>query len=87
MLDLEETGELDITAAGVFVELPRQLERQDIQLYSTRVHEPVREVLRRDGLIERIGEDRIYASVHGRAEGFRDSVGGEAEEQEVAPEA
>ena len=49
-----------------------------LELRLARVHQSVLEVLRRDGLIERIGEDRIYGSVHEGAEGFQDSVGGEA---------
>ena len=75
LLDLEGTGQMDVTAADALVELAGELERQDLELRLARVHKPVLEVLRRDGLIERIGEDRIHGSVHEGAEGFHDTAG------------
>ena len=41
LLDLEGTGQMDVTAADALKELAGELERQDIELRLARVHKPV----------------------------------------------
>ncbi len=60
VLDLEETGELDVPGVDMLRELYEELHREGIALLLVRVHYPVRAMLDRSGITERIGADHVY---------------------------
>ena len=60
LLDLEETGELDVPGVDMLRELYDELDRDDITLLLVRVHHTVHTMLDRSGLITQMGADHIY---------------------------
>lgn len=63
VLDLEGTGTLDTTAADALAELARSLHDQGVDLYLVRVRYAVRNLLRRSGAMQVIGEDHVWHSI------------------------
>jgi high affinity sulfate transporter 1 len=70
LLDLEASDELDASSADALKELAEELEAQGIEMGLVRVHAPALEILRRDGLVARIGEARIHHTVPQAVEAF-----------------
>jgi MFS superfamily sulfate permease-like transporter len=68
VLDLESSDQLDVTSADQLGLLLDQLHDRGVDLYLVHVRFPVRGVLRRTGVRERIGEDHIW---HGISQGVR----------------
>lgn len=60
LLDLEESGELDVPGVDMLHELHEELDREGIALLLVRVHHPVRDIFDRSGLTGQIGVDHIY---------------------------
>ncbi|HSJ19647.1 MAG TPA: sodium-independent anion transporter [Nocardioidaceae bacterium] len=60
VLDLELSEGLDVPSTDALTELYEELNQSGATLVLSRVHGPVREILDRSGLIQRIGEERIY---------------------------
>ena len=63
VLDMEATNQMDTTSADVLADLLSELRERDIDLYLVRVMWPVRQVLRRSGLMAELGEDHLWHSI------------------------
>ncbi|MBL8929534.1 MAG: SulP family inorganic anion transporter [Kineosporiaceae bacterium] len=63
LLDLEATNQMDSTTAEQLDNLITELQNRHIQLYLVRVFRNVKEVLGRAGVLDRIGEDRMWHSI------------------------
>jgi sulfate permease, SulP family len=61
VLDLEMTGDLDLTGAEMLAQLHEELGEMGITLRLSRVQQPARTVLDRMGITARIGEENIHA--------------------------
>jgi high affinity sulfate transporter 1 len=70
LLDADSTLFLDITGAEALEEIRAELERGGIVLAVARAKGLFRTVLERSGLVERIGKERVFSTVHAGAEGF-----------------
>jgi high affinity sulfate transporter 1 len=64
VLDFEGVNFIDSQGAYVVGEILELAKSRDIELRLTRVKTRVKEVLRRDGVIARIGENQIYGNVY-----------------------
>lgn len=92
VLDLEATHQLDTTSADAMINLLRRLEDRGVTLYLVRVMHDVRQILRRTGLTEQIGTDRMWRTISQGVrqarhsfgiEGWAPETGAEAEERVV----
>ena len=63
LIDLAATADLDVTSADMLYELVGDLEERSIEVLLAQVKGSVRDRMRRTGLMERIGEDRLYLSL------------------------
>ncbi|MGI9594576.1 MAG: SulP family inorganic anion transporter [Acidimicrobiales bacterium] len=63
VLDASGINDLDVTGADMLSDVLIELEERDVALHLTDVKGPVRDVLRRAGLWDRVGH-RIHASTH-----------------------
>ena len=75
VLDLESSDQLDVTSADQLGLLLDQLHDRGVDLYLVHVRFPVRAVLRRTGVRERIGEDHIWHSISQGVRAARDQHG------------
>jgi len=55
--------DLDVTAAETLEELDRELDRRGITLALAEPHAPMRRVLRRSGLLQKLGPENVFATV------------------------
>ncbi len=86
VLDIEGTNQIDTTTVDMLDSLLAGLRERGIDLYLVRVMYPVRIVLRRSGLVAKIGEDHLWHSIsqgvrearihYGLKEGVVEGVGG-----------
>ena len=63
VIDAEGVSDIDTTAIEQLGELLDDLADADIEVAFARVRQPVRDMLDRSGLLERIGTDRIFLEV------------------------
>ncbi len=63
VLDLEATNQMDTTSADALADLLHTLKGRGVDLYLVRVMWPVRQALKRHGLIAEIGEDHLWHSI------------------------
>jgi SulP family sulfate permease len=63
LIDAEAIIDIDVTAAEAFSTLQRELERKGIVLAIARANHPLHHMLKRAGLIERIGAQHFYPTV------------------------
>ena len=63
LLDLAATADLDVTTADMLLELVRELHGRGIEVLLAQVKGTVRDRMRRTGLADAVGEDRIYLSI------------------------
>jgi SulP family sulfate permease len=77
VIDLAATGDLDVTTADMVASLVRDMQERGITLAFAQVRGPVRDRLRRMGLMEAVSEGRIYASVGAAVDGLRPGPGQE----------
>jgi anti-anti-sigma factor len=63
VLDMEATNQLDTTSVDALADLLAALRNRGIDLYLVRVMWPVRQVLRRSGLMASLGEDHLWHSI------------------------
>jgi SulP family sulfate permease len=75
VLDLESSDQLDVTSADQLGLLLDQLHDRGVDLYLVHVRFPVRAVLRRTGVRERIGEDHLWHSISQGVRAARDQHG------------
>ena len=66
VLDAEAISDFDSTAAEALENLDADLERRHVELWIARANGPLRDLLRSDGIDDRIGEDNIHVSVRAR---------------------
>jgi MFS superfamily sulfate permease-like transporter len=82
LIDLEASARLDIDSIEMLTELQIELKAQGIELLLANVRAPVRDVLQRSGLIERIGKRHIYLSVEEGVRAFQDGSRQESNREE-----
>ena len=63
VLDMEATNQMDTTSADALAELLGELREREVDLYLVRVMWPVRQALRRSGLMAELGEDHLWHSI------------------------
>jgi sulfate permease, SulP family len=63
VIDMEGTNVLDTTSVDMLSELVETLHTRDIDAYFVRVRFPVRDLLRRSGVMAQIGEDHVWHSI------------------------
>ena len=72
LLDLEATSDLDLESADTLAGLREDLDREGIELWLTRVHAPVREMLDRMNPADRVGEKWIFPSVFAGVKAYQE---------------
>ena len=75
LLNAEAIGEVDLTGADALETLRAELEEQGIVLAVARLKQEPRTVLQPSGLLQRIGDDHIFATLPTALEGFRAATG------------
>jgi sulfate permease, SulP family len=63
LLDLGATSDLDVTTGDMLATLTGDLQEQGVTVLLAQVKGPVRDRLRRTGLMDRIGEGNVYLSI------------------------
>jgi MFS superfamily sulfate permease-like transporter len=63
LIDLAATADLDVTTSDMLLDLVGNLRARSIPVLLAQVKTPVRERLRKTGLMDEIGEAQIHASV------------------------
>ena len=88
LLDLEATSQLDTTSVDALELIRTRLEQQGVALYLVRVFYQARQVLKRSGFLDRLGEGRMWHSISAGARAARKEFGLEAKShpQEVEEE-
>jgi SulP family sulfate permease len=72
LLNVEANVEIDITGADALEELRAELEQRGIVLALARLKQDLRDQLARTGLLDRIGESHIFATLPTALEGFHE---------------
>jgi high affinity sulfate transporter 1 len=75
LLDIGATADFDITAGDVIRQLAGDLHDRSLDLLLAQVKGSVRDRMRRTGLMELVGEDRVYLSIAAAVEDFRQRSG------------
>ena len=63
VIDLAASADLDVTTSDMLLELVADLRARDIEVLVAHVKGTVRDRLRKTGLMDEIGEDRVYLSI------------------------
>jgi SulP family sulfate permease len=71
-INLEATARLDIDSLEMLTNLQTELKAEGIELLLTNLRAPVRDMLQRGGLVERIGQQHIYLSVEESVRAFQE---------------
>ena len=66
IIDASAQDQLDLTSSDMLKSLAKELQGRGMVVYMADVHAPVREFSRKTGLLELIGEDRVYPTVESR---------------------
>jgi SulP family sulfate permease len=75
VLEAAGVNDLDSAAAATLAELDEELAAQGVRLVLTRIKGPVRDVLHRTGLLEKLAsEGRVYLSTHRAIEVLRSGM-------------
>lgn len=72
IVDCEMIYEMDTTATDAFAGLHAGLTAEGIEVLLARVHVPVLRFMRRDGVIEFVGEDNVFRTVRDAVQAFRE---------------
>ena len=83
LIDLEASARLDIDSIEMLTDLQTELKEEGIELLLANLRAPVRDVLQRSGLIERIGKQHIYLSVEDGVRAFQDGSRQESNREEI----
>ncbi|MGE5027305.1 MAG: SulP family inorganic anion transporter [Betaproteobacteria bacterium] len=75
VLDADAISDFDSTAAEALETLNADLERHGVELWVARANAPLRELLQRTDLVDRIGKDNIYPSVRAAVTAYHDCFG------------
>src|SRR5215471_3971831 len=68
VLTLEASPEIDATSLDMLEQLRSELVENGTELAFARVQDPVRDLFRRSGFLERLGESNVYWSLHAAAD-------------------
>ena len=68
ILNIGATADLDVATIDMFNELIADLQRRPIELRLAQVRGPVRDRMRRTGLMDAVGEERVFLSVSSAVE-------------------
>jgi high affinity sulfate transporter 1 len=71
LIDLAATADLDVTTTDMLFELLADLEPRSIEVAVAQVKGAVRDRLRRTGLMDVLGEDRVYLSISAGVNDFQ----------------
>jgi MFS superfamily sulfate permease-like transporter len=63
LIDLAATADLDVTTTDMLFELVSDLRSRSIEVLVAQVRGTVRDRLRKTGLMDELGEDRVYLSI------------------------
>jgi MFS superfamily sulfate permease-like transporter len=63
LIDLAATADLDVTTTDMLFELVAALRSRSIEVLVAQVKGTVRDRLRKTGLMDELGEDRVYLSI------------------------
>jgi high affinity sulfate transporter 1 len=63
IFDATAQDEIDLTSTDTLKSLVKELHAKNIAVYFAEVHAPIREFSRRTGLLELVGEDKIFPTV------------------------
>jgi high affinity sulfate transporter 1 len=63
VIDLAATADVDVTSTDMLFDLVAELKERSVEVLLTQVKGTVRDRLRRTGLMDEIGEDRVYLSI------------------------
>jgi high affinity sulfate transporter 1 len=69
ILTLEASPEIDVTSLDMLEQLRSELKESGVDLAFARVQEPVRDLFRRSGFMERVGESNVFWSLHAAIDG------------------
>lgn len=95
MLDLEATSQLDTTSVEALERIRTRLERRGVALYLVRVFYQARQVLKRSGFLDELGEGRMWHSISAGSRAARKEFGivsksqpqfDEESDERIAPE-
>ncbi|WP_342373965.1 sulfate permease [Myxococcus stipitatus] len=85
VLDASAVFDLDVTAAEGLEKLRRELSERGIVLVIADANAPLRGMLRRTGLMERLGEENVYLTVEAAVARFEQRGSGGATRAEESP--
>ena len=85
ILNIGATADLDVATIDMFNELIADLERRPIELRLAQVRGPVRDRMRRTGLMDAVGEERVFLSVSSAVEDRLPPAEASAEAEAVGP--
>jgi high affinity sulfate transporter 1 len=72
IVDGEDMFDIDTTAGGKFIDLRSGLAAKGIALSLARVHVPTLESMRREGVVEAVGEENVFPTVHDAVLAFKE---------------
>jgi MFS superfamily sulfate permease-like transporter len=73
MLNAEANVEVDLTALDILDQLRAELKSRGIEFAMARVKQDLRDALEAAGLVDKIGEDRIFMTLPTAVEAYRNS--------------
>ena len=71
LLDIGASADFDVTTADIVGQLIGELHERSIEVLLAQVKGPVRDRMRKMGMMEMVGEERVYLSVAAAVEDFR----------------
>jgi SulP family sulfate permease len=71
IIDCEMMFEMDTTASDVFLELRTWLKEEGVEVMLARVHAPVLDFMRRDGIIDAVGEENVFLTNYDAVAAYR----------------
>ncbi len=94
LLDMEATSQLDTTSVDALELLLTHLEERHIDLYLVRVFYRARQVLKKSGFVERLGDERMWHSIsagiraarkHAELKGKSHDQVGNGDDEDISP--
>ncbi len=70
LIDAEAMNDIDITGADRLIKLNTELSSRDIFMFLTHVRDPLRDKMRRMGVVDAIGAGHIYETTRDGVDAF-----------------
>jgi SulP family sulfate permease len=70
LIDAEAMNDIDITGADRLITLNTELNRRNIVMFLSHVRDPLRDKMRRMGVVDAIGSDHIYETTRDGVDAF-----------------